>query len=298
MPNFLLLGAPRCSTTTLYDVARQHPEIYMSPNKEPCFFAIEGLERRWLGPRDQQGVHDLGEYRRLFEGADRQRIVGEASTIYLGSERAVERARHHTPEAKLVAVLRNPADRAFSHYSLHRSQGREWLTFEDALEAEEGRAALGWSPAWLYREAGLYGRQLERWLEAFPADQLKVFLYDDLKRDYPGVVKELWRFLGVSDFEPGISRWSASGRPRSGRLHAILWRQDHPVKRALRPVLPRRLRQRALHALMQRNVQPAEIDPSTRRELLASYRRDIERTGELLGRDLTVWLDGVARGPD
>ncbi len=298
LPNFLILGAPRASTTTLYDVARQHPEIFMSPNKEPLFFAVEGLNRPFLGPRDQQGVRALREYETLFDAARGQRILGEGSTSYLASERAPECARLHVPEAKLVAVLRNPSERAFSHYSLHRSQGREWLSFEDALDAEQGRAALGWSPAWRYREAGRYGEHLERWLAAFPAERLKVFLYDDLKADYAGTVRELWEFLGVSPgFEPEISRWSASGTPRSRRLHAFLWRQDHPVKRALRPLLPRRLRQRALHALVERNVQPVEMRPETRRELLESYRHDIERAGELIGRDLTGWLDGGTSRP-
>jgi hypothetical protein len=294
-PNFFILGAPRAGTTTLYDLARRHPEIWMSPHKEPSFLAFEGRRYPNAGPGDETYVETHDDYLALFSDAGEEPIVGESSTLYLSSEHAVDCLRRHSPDARLVAILRNPADRAFSNYMLHVGQGRETLTFEEALDAEDERLASGWSPAWGYRSLGFYGAQLDRWLAAFPPERLLVLLYDDLVTDPEATARSLWRFLGVDpSFAPRPERWSPSGRPRSTRLHAALWRQDHPVKRALRPFLPRRVRQRLLQALLRRNLTAAEMAAPTRAELLRAYESDIERLETLLGKDLRYWRDPAA----
>lgn len=263
----------------------------MSPDKEPGFMQYAGDDRPNSGPGDAQGIRDLDAYLSLFAGARGEKVVGEGTTHYLASERAVRLIRRHAPEAKLVAILRNPAERAFSSWLLHVGQGREQLGFEEALAAEEERLARGWSPAWAYRGAGRYGGQLARWLDAFPREQLRVYLLDDLERDPGSVLHDLWGFLGVDpEFRPGIGRWNASGAARSRRVGDFVRREDHVVKRAFRPLLPSRFRQRALDELRRRNLRPVELDPGVRARLLEGYREDVERAGRLIGRDLSFWL--------
>lgn len=246
LPNFLIIGAPRCGTTTLYHAAREHPDIYMSPVKEPLFFGLEGERQPYRGPQDAQGIRDLDTYLALFADAETEPVVGEASTHYLALEGVPEAIHARLPSVKLLAILRNPVERALSHWALHVWEGREPLGFKQALEAETDRAQAGWSPAWCYRGLGLYGAQLERYLRLFPPAQLLVVLNDDLERDFPRQLREVWRSLEVAtDFQPSLStRWNAGGLPRNRMLHRVLLCEQHPLRRALRPWLAPSFRKR------------------------------------------------------
>ena len=141
MPNFLVIGAAKSGTTALYHTLKQHPQIFMSPVKEPHFFAFEGERPVYCGPGDRElfnprVVFRLEDYVRLFDGLRAQTAVGEASVQYLmRSDAAAARIRQHIPRAKLIAILRQPADRAYSHYIMLRSQGLERLSFTQALAA-------------------------------------------------------------------------------------------------------------------------------------------------------------------
>ncbi|MGQ9662575.1 MAG: sulfotransferase domain-containing protein [Kiritimatiellia bacterium] len=135
LPNFLIVGAPKAGTTSLFDYLGQHPEVYTPPVKEPCFFS-SGLPAF---------THDLAEYEALFAGQTTQTAIGEASTTYLYDPDAARRIHDLLPEARIIIMLRNPAERAYSEWAYNALQlACEPLSFEAALEAEEERAA---SPA-------------------------------------------------------------------------------------------------------------------------------------------------------
>ncbi len=112
MPNFLIVGAMKCGTTALYYYLEQHPQIFMSPVKEPNFFCFEGRE----GLDSGNSITDIAAYRGLFRGVSSERAIGEASHCYLYEPRAVERIKHYTPDARLIAILRSPIERAYSHF--------------------------------------------------------------------------------------------------------------------------------------------------------------------------------------
>ena len=167
LPNFLIIGAAKAGTTSLYRYLEQHPEVYMSPVKEPKFFALGGERLDYRGPGDEArmrgaSVTSLEDYRELFRGVSTETAVGEASTLYLYSERAAARIKHHVPDVKLIAVLRNPVDRAYSDFLHLVRDGIEPLTdFPQALEAEESRIRSRWAPMWHYRRRGFYHPQLK-----------------------------------------------------------------------------------------------------------------------------------------
>lgn len=299
MPNFLIIGAGKSGTTSLYHYLKQHPEIYMSPVKEPKFFALEGKTLNFRGPNDdahmnRKSVTDIGAYRALFRGVSNEKAVGEASTLYLYSPEAPARIKHYIPEVKLIAILRNPADRAFSSY-LHclRDRGEPLGDFAQALREEEGRIENGWGPIWHYRNAGFYSAQLERYFDAFGRDQIKVFLYEDLKGDPVGVLRSIFRFLGVVDTRlPDISlKHNISGVPRSRLVHELL-NTPNPIKSAFRPLLPAKLRKRFNHNLTDRNLLRPQLSPEVRRRLIETYTEDILRVQGLIDRDLSRWLKG------
>ena len=304
MPNFLIVGAQKAGTTALYQYLKQHPEVFMSPVKEPHFFAFENRDLDFRGPRDRETlgrmvVRDEGAYRGLFADAVGARARGEASAMYLYMPDAVGGIGRHVPDAKLVAVLRNPADRAYSSFLHMMRDGREPIPeFGRALEAEEERIRGNWSPIWHYRRMGFYHDQISRYREAFGSEGLRVYLYEDLEGNPEGVLRDIHGFIGVDpSFVPDVSsRYNVSGVPKSKKLHAVhrFLLRPNPVKAALKPFLPKRMRRRmvegSLNALRNRNLVKPPFPEEVRHGLIEGYREDISKLEALLGRDLSGWL--------
>ena len=197
LPDFLVLGAQKAGTTALYAYLRWHPAITGPSWKEVSFF-----DRHWW--------RGASWYRGQFPLRSGGRLVGEASPSYLFHPLAPGRVRALVPDARLVAVLRNPVDRAYSHYQHEVSLGREPLSFEAALAAEEERTRgeverlvahpRAFSPAWwdhTYVSRGLYAEQLERWLAVFPREQLLILSSDDLSDRPEETYREILAFLGA-----------------------------------------------------------------------------------------------------
>jgi hypothetical protein len=195
------------------------------------------------------------------------------------------------PDVRVFAVLRQPADRAFSSWTAHRRDGLEPLGFEQAVEAEPARIAAGWSPLWWYVERGWYGRHLARWFEVIPAAQRRVWLYEDVTRDAPRFMRELFDFLDVDPaFEPEMDkRHNVSLVPRSHRLSRLV-RRPSRTRRALGMVVPRGLRASTASRILSVNERRLTFDPAVRRRLVDQYRPDIEQLARLLDRDLSSWL--------
>jgi Sulfotransferase domain len=299
MPNFLIIGAAKSGTTALYEYIRQHPQVFASRLKEPGFFALESKTPDFHGPGDElfepRRVRDLARYQGLFREVRNEVAIGEASNLYLYSGEAPERIRHYVPTVKLIAMLRNPADRAFSAYRFLLWEGRETLsTFEAALEAEDGRIAQNWEFLWHYTQAGFYYRQLKRYFDLFDPKQIAVYTHDDLAAGPGGMTRNIFRFLGVdAAFVPDMStRHNVSGTPRSRRLHTFMT-QPSLAKDLLKSFVPASLRRRFRDAILQRNIVPGEpkLGLETRRKLVELFREDILKLQTLLGRDLSKWLE-------
>ena len=306
-PNFFLVGASRAGTTSLVDHLTQHPDVYMpggADPKEPSHFCE--LTPSWAARYREEAA-----YLELFRAAGSAAAVGDGSTTYLPSPESPWRIRSRFPGARILIVLRNPADRAFSLYTLLCELGFEWLpTFERALAEEDARTASErfrvenpfWFYAYQYFRSGLYADQVERYLTAFPPERVKVVLFEDLRRDAVATTRELYRFLDVDPgFAPAVAVHNRSTSPFSVRLQRALgaaWR-THPLKsfdgppRAFDRMIPyvfwANLR---LGALRRR-----AFAPETRRELLRRYAADVRRTSDLVGRDLTPWTRGEEVGP-
>jgi hypothetical protein len=293
LPNFLILGAPRSGTTSLYEVLKQHPQIFLSPIKEPMFFVLQQEPDHFPGPKSPQGSRTLDEYRSLFQAAGGQQAVGEASPCYLSSPKALQGIKKIIPDAKMIAILRNPVDRAYSHFLFHRLEGAEpCADFEHAVAAEEERERLGWFSFWRYRGMGLYGRQIENYFSHFDPKQFHILLFEDLIADPHGLFRGIFRFLGV-DPDVRISlplKYNPSGIPRSRMLHEFLIRPNifkKPLKRILAP----RTQYFLLTLFSGRNLAKPRMDMAVRRRMLEYFREDILLTQDLLDRDLSAWLD-------
>jgi hypothetical protein len=297
MPNFLVIGAAKSGTTSLYHYLAQHPDVFMSPVKEPNFFALEGEKPAFRAPGADERINrwsvtDPDEYRKLYEGANGEKVLGEASPIYLYSEKAAGRIKHHVPEARLITILRNPAERAYSGFLHLLLNGRETTTdFGEALALEEERKRENWDWIWHYKSMGFYYEQLTRYLESFSQEQIKIYLYEDLERDPAGVVRDAYGFLGVDvSFVPKPpARYNATGIPRSRRLNDLL-RTDNPLKSTAKLLVPKKFRRKLLMNMQNKILVKPPFPEGERKQLVEEYREDVLKLQGLIGRDLSGWL--------
>ena len=202
LPDFLLVGAPKAGTTALHVALAGHPEVCMSTVKEPKFFLVDGPPPDGGGPGDAKTYSEYvwrrEDYEALWDAAEPGQLLGESTTLYLGDPQAHRRIHELVPGAKLVAVLRDPVDRAHSNWSHLRSAGLEPVEdFPRACMLGERRVAEGWGPFWNYLELGCYGSQLEQLYELFPPEQVLLLMYRDLREHPAQTLDRLCAFLGL-----------------------------------------------------------------------------------------------------
>jgi hypothetical protein len=269
LPNFLIIGAMRSGTTSLTRYLRSNPQVFMAQPKELHFFDFE---------------YDQGEdwYRRHFEDAGDVHAVGEATPNYLYLEEAMPRLAALVPDARLVAILRNPVDRAYSHYWHNRSVGREELSFEEALTSEPERIRSD-DPHprayWSYVDRGRYVHQLRRVRDLYPRDSLRVLLFDDLLSEPEETYRSTCRFIGADpDHRP-----PELGEPVNG---FVTFRSR--TLRSITQRMPRSAR-RAVGRLNARSESYPPMSAATREGLVDGFRADNAALARWLGRDLSEW---------
>jgi len=296
IPDFFIVGAPKCGTTALADYLGQHPDIFIPDIKEPFFFGSDLVGR---------AMTDAPTYRRLFERAG-QRLAGEGTVWYLRSTVAPAEIYDHNPHARIIAMLRNPIEMAYSlHnqmvYNLHESIH----DFTEALRAEPARRRGEQIPArcrhpygLLYTDVARYSEQLKRYYATFPANQIRVIVYDDFKADPLAVYRDTLRFLGGDpSFTPRMRVVNASKRLRSRFVKR--WLQDESAHRLARLVVPAQWRPKVAALIDRLNAPRAPRPPMSRQayELLADALSDeVKSLSAFLDRDLTHWLDSVEVG--
>jgi Sulfotransferase domain len=269
LPTFLVIGAQKSATTSLVHYLGGHPDVF-ALTEEVHFF---------------DRFHDRGVdwYRQHFAGAERALAVGESTPNYMYFRDAPRRMAALVPDARLIAMLRNPIDRAYSHYWHNRTRGIEPLDFDDALAAEVERLAASADDRdrgrFGYVDRGKYLQQLKRVREHFDSKALSVILTDDLERDRTGTVAALYRLLGVNDavIPSNIDRTKNRYMTfRSQRLRG-------PLRR-----LPRPLRKVAARLNVRYAPYPPMADDA-RKRLVEEFREEIQALGRWLDRDLSSW---------
>ena len=296
LPNFLIIGAAKAGTTALHRYLQQHPQIYMTPTKETNFFAFEGQEINFQGIGDEAlkdfSITDLETYQAQFAEVTGEKAIGEACPAYLYYPEAASRIKQYIPDARLIVILRNPVDRAYANF-LHtvRDDRETHQDFALALQDEATRIANNWEWFWHYIQVGFYGKQLKHYYEIFPASQIKVYLYENLKANSIALLQDIFRWLEVDDtFVPDMAlRPNKSGMPKNKLIHQILTKPN-PLKTVLKPLFPAKIRQKIQH----QNLNTPQISQEVRQQLLDLYRSDILHCQDLINRDLSGWLAGSA----
>jgi hypothetical protein len=309
LPNFLVIGAAKSGTTSLYHYLNQHPQIYMSPLREPKFFQFASGYKpsHFKGPRDQEAnahvITNLKAYADLFNNSSTQLVLGESSPSYIYYENVPEKIKEILPDVKIMGILRHPVERAYSNYLHLFASGREpcW-TFEEALEAESRRIEQNWEYFWHYKNQGFYYQHLKRYFELFDQTQIRIYLYEDYLKNPVEVLKDMFNFLGVDQtFLPNIStKYNTTTFIKSKWLFKS-WQilsNNELTQSALKPLLCSHSQLHYLYFSVRDSLinkletkEKPQLSLETTKDLLDTYRTDIINLENLIQKDLSHWLD-------
>ncbi|MBO9997919.1 MAG: sulfotransferase [Cyanobacteria bacterium SID2] len=238
LPSFFIVGAAKSGTSSLWHYLKQHPSIFMSSPKEPNFFVFKGVDlHHQKGPSRpdilyrklyRNSILNFDEYQNLFEDARDIPAVGEASVRYLYFPETARRIHEKIPDAKIIVMLRNPIERLYSHYNMNYRSLLEPLSLDKALDREAERIQAGWDYDWHYTKVGMYYPQIEKYINCFGRENVKVIIYDDFNKNPIEISHEVYRFLGVDDsFNACIQQRLNEGyRPRNLLLQKIILEPD------------------------------------------------------------------------
>ena len=295
-PNFLIVGAARAGTTSLHESLGGHPDIFMPLQKEPCFFTFYNEPPSFKDARHRY-ITEQADYLALFAG-HAEPVIGESSTPYLYLyDKTIAHIEHLVPNARehmrILIVLRDPAERAYSQYMHNRRDLREPLSFEDAIAAEKQRMADQWHFDYAYVDKGFYYKQVRAYLNHFR--HVKIVFYDALEKNPEKLLYEVYAFLGVSDMHVGkMVKRNQSGEMKVKWFKQIITTRKNPVLNFFRKLMRRdtkkRLRNWIKDKLLRYNLKKTEMQPATRKYLVELYREDIQQLQQLVQKDLSDWL--------
>ena len=276
-PNFFIVGAAKSGTTSLADYIGQHPSVYMSPVKEPFFFV------------EDYGWSNEAEYLDLFSDVTNENAIGEASTGYLYDKGAASRIFNFSPEAKIIIILRNPIDMAYSYWKFMSLVGNEKLSFEDAIDINEQEfrftshfkeQAVNWWASYIYLDRAMYANQVKNYIQVFGESRVKLLIFEEFISDPIRLCRDVFEFLGVDNtFIPVMKKLNEGGEMRFKKLpfHRIDFAPR--LRRILRKLLPAPAREKVRLFLRKLNTKPSnqsKINDLTKQMLVKFFKPDVE----------------------
>jgi len=286
--HFFIIGAAKSGTTALNDYLRQHPQICMASKKESHYFAFKDQLPIFNGPGDLKSeniINSKEQYFSLFNCNETTKLYGESSVFYLYYQHVAENIYKYNPKAKIIVLLRNPIDRAFSNYWYLKNKGREdSISFSEAIEKENHRKNNNWEPIWFYTELGLYYNQLLPYYQLFPSENILVLIYEDFRKYNKESLSMVCRFLHVStnysfeEVNPKIS-----GIITNRTVNAF-------VKNALfRKSIKIFLSDTKWNILKKKYYRKPEIKEYEQKMLSDFYKKNNEKLSQLIQNDLSIW---------
>jgi hypothetical protein len=308
LPQFVIAGAPKAGTTALHAALATHPGLYLSPVKEPKYYLTDGRpppRRYQRGPGDAHSAQEWAwrreDYLALFDGAPAGTVRGESTPFYLYDRAAQARLAADVPGIKVIVVVRDPVDRAYSNWAHLRADGLEPVAdFLAAVRLEEQRIAAGWAPFWHYRALGRYGEQLRDLYRHVPRQQVFLLRYRQLVDAPAQTLDRVSEFLGVP---AGIAHTVAAENvkpfvadTRRHRLLAGMARAGAVVGACAPPQLWRQVSRPLLAALHAGRAPRPPLPVEARREVLAPLLPDVALLEELTGQSFADWKGDTGRG--
>ena len=286
-PNFMMIGVAKAGTTSFFHYLDQHPQIFVCDIKATNYFGYEDArDWKWADEGDAPllqnfPVRTLEAYEAVFSKASNEIAIGEVSPQYFRCPNAARRIHEYAPNVKLVLSMRNPVDRAFSGFMMRTRRGEAVKGFYEELTPQSSHV-----------KEGFYYHRLKRYLDLFPREQIKIYIFEEFKKDATGTIVDLYSFLGVdTTFQPDTTvKYNPGAVPKVRLLNKLFY---HPkLINMTKSVVPERV-QGMLKQILELNLATTpKMPPDLRAKLLGIYREDILGLEELLSRDLSIWLNG------
>jgi hypothetical protein len=283
-PTFYIVGAARCGTTSVWAHLKKHPHVFLPDMKEPSYFISAPAPSEIAA---QYCTGDSDAYQALYRGAKGYQAIGDVSPGYLWDRQVPLRIHDHCPRARILILLRDPVDRAYSHYLMLARMGLDSLPFDEAVRRDNSQDPDNWWYRYRYIETGLYFAQVARYFEAFGRDQVAVFLFEDFAKDPAGMLTSAARHIGV---DPELLNLEELGRVYNPtRTPRFKWLYDgarQVLSLRARSLFPEALRAwLSYNPLFYRREKPA-YEEKTAKYLQSIFEPDICRLEELLGAKL------------
>jgi DNA polymerase elongation subunit (family B) len=306
-PDFFIVGAAKAGTTALQQILDDHPAVYMSPLKEPNFFyddvSIKELRKELLKKIEVENVEqwilsgmkgslwtaylkDELLYKKIFE-KEHHKICGEASVSYLYSKNAAKNIFNYNPHAKIIIILRNPAERAWSHFNMEKRMGLLKNSFIEEFDRNKENAHPIWGIDPIFLSGGLYYNQVKRYLDIFPKEQIYICLYDDFKNNPKGTIDDLLKFIGVNNKD--VEFIFDNKKVNEARKSVV---DDFLPSEGLKARFRKIVKFLGVHSLLKKLLSSENKNPlpATYKKILADYyANDIKELELLLGINLKNW---------
>lgn len=304
--NLFLVGAAKAGTTSLQSYLNQHDQIYFSPLKEPNYFAKDINPDSFTSAYKKRNqfvddsyfkltplpdahisfIQSLDYYEMLFKDANNCKYLGDASTSYLYSTVAANEIKNYNPNAYILILLRNPIERAYSHYNMALQAGYTDLSFKDAILQDINNPKKGFGISNLFIELGLYSEQMKRFQSAFSSEQIMVLFYNDYKSNSIQELNKIFNWLNIDEFTPNIDEQkNVSLQPKLKKWNKIL--SDVGIKKMASSILPDYIREKVKKSYYSTGKNSiAKVDYQY---LLSIYLDDIKKTETMLNKDLSSW---------
>lgn len=294
-PNFVIIGAPRSGTTSLYRYLQEHSQIYLPGNKEPHFFAFPEIKDDCYGPGDDRVLANMfienpADYLRLFSRRKKGQISGEASTMYLYYPHVARNIYSYDPNIKVICLIRNPIDRAYSSYNHRRQSGYEPCnSFETAIKHELAGKRKNWLPIWQYLAMSNYNELLAPFLSILGNDKVKIVLFEDLIKKPEETTFSVLRFLDLDAENNALPSTNPAGIIRNKYIYQKLVKpsrlKDH-LKRFVSESARKKLKDQLKKLVISG---PPEIDPQTNDFLTSYFKGSIQDLEQFLETDSISW---------
>jgi hypothetical protein len=304
-PNFFIVGAPKCGTTSLHEYLQRHPDVFMPFYKEPHFFGSD-----LIGSRFRQFRGKPKKYLRLFKDATTESRIGESSPWYLVSKNAAQEIKSYNPDAKIIMILRNPVDMMYSMWSQFRYSGNEQIEdFITAVNAEPERKqghhirrAAHCVTGLFYRDMATYTPQVKRYFDVFGKENVKVIIFDDFKSDTASVYRDVLEYLNIDpNFTTSFDVVNPNKEVRMEWLQKIilstgfslmLLKDRITYTATTNSVFPYTYRTRAVKGVINaytKYEKRSPLTPEIRQSILNEFTEEIDNLSQLLDRDLSHW---------
>ena len=295
IPSFILAGSPKCGSTSLYYYLAEHPDIFMSQQKEIHYLTFDILNSLNQGPKDKVvnsfHISNFKDYKNQFTKARNNQVIGEVSPSYINyPSQTIPKIKHHLGNPKLIFLIRDPIQRAFSNYLHLVREEREDLSFYDALQAEQERMKNKYSDFWYYSFNSFYYEKIKAYDEAF--DDILIITAEELKNNTLRTLSKIFKFIGVNDFAPSNldKSYNAGGVYESNLITQFFFRQS-ALRSFIKRVIPitKGMKHFKQSLINKYRKEPPAITQETEKYLVNKFKEDVSKLQKEYDLDLEYW---------